>query len=265
MSNKKSSNKNIIVIGELCKDIFNYCVVDRLSPEAPVPVLQVVNSVSNSGMAGNVFANLKSITKNRKINVNSLYPKGVVPQKIRYVDYKTNHYFFRLDKNDSCNRISFTKETISDIQQADAILISDYDKGYLMEDDISSIRKMNKSAKIFLDTKKIITKIIYNSVDYIKINKGEFNRNLYNNPNLLKEYKNKIIITLGEDGAFHKGVAYKKNAPLHTIDVSGAGDTFMAALVSSYILSNNISDSINYANELARKVVQERGVSVAKI
>ena len=81
---------------------------------------------------------------------------------------------------------------------------------------------------------------------------------------LIPQHKiNKVIVTLGAKGAMHHNILYRQINPLSTIDVSGAGDTFLAALVASYIESNNISSSITYANKVARQVVSERGVSVA--
>ena len=51
----------IVVIGELCYDYFIYGDCKRLSPEAPVPVLNPNHTESNPGMAGNVVENLFSI------------------------------------------------------------------------------------------------------------------------------------------------------------------------------------------------------------
>ena len=48
----------ILVIGESCRDIFNYGVCDRLCPEAPVPVFNPARSIENGGMARNVYNNL---------------------------------------------------------------------------------------------------------------------------------------------------------------------------------------------------------------
>jgi sugar/nucleoside kinase (ribokinase family) len=47
-----------------------------------------------------------------------------------------------------------------------------------------------------------------------------------------------------------------------TIDVSGAGDTFLASLAYYYRVSNTIKDSIDFANQMASKVVTKRGVSI---
>ena len=45
----------ILVVGELCEDNFIYCTADRICPEAPVPILNPIDTVSNMGMAGNVY------------------------------------------------------------------------------------------------------------------------------------------------------------------------------------------------------------------
>jgi bifunctional ADP-heptose synthase (sugar kinase/adenylyltransferase) len=49
----------VLVIGEICVDQFVYCEAKRLSPEAPVPVLNPVKTVKNQGMAGNTLKTLK--------------------------------------------------------------------------------------------------------------------------------------------------------------------------------------------------------------
>ena len=50
----------ILVIGDSCIDKFIYCDINRLCPEAPVPILQPVSTTTNPGMASNVAANLES-------------------------------------------------------------------------------------------------------------------------------------------------------------------------------------------------------------
>ncbi len=54
----------VTVIGEYCLDIFVYGDVNRLSPEAPVPVLQPIDTTQNPGMAGNVVENVLSLKPN---------------------------------------------------------------------------------------------------------------------------------------------------------------------------------------------------------
>jgi sugar/nucleoside kinase (ribokinase family) len=58
----------------------------------------------------------------------------------------------------------------------------------------------------------------------------------------------------------YDGITYPVNNDIEVRDLSGAGDTFMASLVISYLKTNNIERSIEYANDCATKVVQKRGV-----
>ena len=51
----------ILVVGDSCIDNFIYCDINRLCPEAPVPVLKPVKKSTNPGMASNVAANLESL------------------------------------------------------------------------------------------------------------------------------------------------------------------------------------------------------------
>ena len=59
--------KKILVIGELCIDKFVYGDVKRLSPEAPVPVFNPVNTVENKGMAGNVVENIEVLCEDCEV------------------------------------------------------------------------------------------------------------------------------------------------------------------------------------------------------
>ena len=67
----KEKNLKVLVIGESCTDEFIYCEVNRLSPEAPVPVLNPVKITTNSGMAGNVYENVCAL--NLEVDVELIY------------------------------------------------------------------------------------------------------------------------------------------------------------------------------------------------
>jgi sugar/nucleoside kinase (ribokinase family) len=75
-----------------------------------------------------------------------------------------------------------------------------------------------------------------------------------------KEILNKTIRTNGPEGCYFQNRQYPVNK-IEVKDSSGAGDTFFAGLISSYINTNNIEESINFANLCASKVVQEKGVT----
>jgi len=127
----------------------------------------------------------------------------------------------------------------------------------LTNDDIVKIAKQSKTT--ILDSKRRLTDDIINSIDYIKLNQDEYenNKDLINDQN-----REKFIITMGGNGVSHNGIVYmqEKNAP--TIDVSGAGDTFTAALALSLYKNESIIEAIRTGNKMAYKVVLKRGTSL---
>lgn len=252
---------NFLVIGESCQDVFRYGSCQRLSPEAPVPVFIPEYTQKTGGMAKNVYANLLAIIRKENEN-HSVYPLFSHGEavKTRYVDMKTNHYFLRVDEfDDKYEQIDFDAENEYKIKSADCIVISDYGKGFLKEDDIFWIAEIKKkSALIFLDTKKTFSEKLVLSADFIKINQREFIDNFSSHD--FAEYNNKLIVTLGEKGAMHDSIVYPVKEPQNTIDVSGAGDTFLAALAFKYMSTKSIPESINYANRLSGEVVKRKGV-----
>lgn len=257
---------NFLVIGEVCIDVFNYGEVNRLSPEAPVPILTNIKQVHSLGMARNVYENLRTLITKRANSVENPYSTTSIiesvnrSKKIRYVDEKTNHYFLRVDEDVDYEWIDFSNNKVKEsIEEADYILISDYNKGFLHYDDILKICGLKKhGAMVFLDTKKSIDGDILESIDFLKCNYSEYKNNI--SKYLFDEYVKKIIITRGSNGAEYDGVLYPTN-PISTMDVSGAGDTFFAALVYKYAHCKNITESIKFANEMANIVVNKKGVS----
>jgi sugar/nucleoside kinase (ribokinase family) len=70
----------------------------------------------------------------------------------------------------------------------------------------------------------------------------------------------KTIETRGSKGCLFQGSNYETE-PQEVIDVSGAGDAFLAALVHEYLQSGSIPKAIVYANSIAAKVVRKKGVT----
>jgi D-beta-D-heptose 7-phosphate kinase/D-beta-D-heptose 1-phosphate adenosyltransferase len=162
---------NVLVIGDNCVDRFVYGTAIRLAPEAPVPVFNPVNETINDGMAGNVIANLKALG----LNVLSIY-NGEQIIKSRYVDDRSGQILLRVDENDKVKRINTDniKQIINNQYKGiniDAIVISDYDKGFLDEEDIQFICMNNKH--VFIDTKKILDNYCTHA-SFIKINHVEY-------------------------------------------------------------------------------------------
>ena len=142
---------NILVIGEVCTDKFIYCKINRLSPEAPVPILSPTYTTKNSGMAGNVVANLKAL---EPTCITMLLGQTEVITKTRYIEEKSNHMFLRVDEGEeNITPIKWSKDFETIIKDSDLVIVSDYNKGFLSENDIEYI--CNSHPLVFLDTKKI--------------------------------------------------------------------------------------------------------------
>jgi len=255
--------KKYLIIGERCQDRFIYGKSNRLSPEAPIPIFSPISEVKTLGMAMNVYTNLKAMISSGTDKVSYIVSKAA-SVKTRFVDDKTNHYFLRVDSEEKYDRISFTEKALKQIREADCIIISDYNKGFLMEEDILLIRKLNKKVWIFLDTKKIVSKKILDSVNFLKMNLNEWKNNMQNEKFkkfVFTKRHAKIIVTLGDEGAMYNGELFETKEVVKTLDVSGAGDTFLAGLAFSFINIGDIKKSIDIANSYASDVVKKRGVS----
>lgn len=250
--------KKVLVIGDGCKDVFLYGKCEKLCPEAPVPVFKPTKNNFNGGMAVNVYNNLRALD----VDCDVITDSGAT--KTRYVDEASNQMLLRVDENDKLKNVTTSKLSSIQYDKYDAIVISDYNKGFLTEMDIVYIQ--NNHPLVFMDTKKKIDKWAY-GIEFIKINEKEFKENVNT---LVQEMPNDIIVTLGKMGAvlFHNddGIVKETHFPIedeHPVkDLSGAGDTFLAALVAKFIENNDICEAINYANKCASWVVTQKGVVV---
>jgi len=237
----------ILVIGDSCLDVFVYGSADRLCPDAPVPVFIAEYTKHNGGMAKNVYNNLKNLGADCDIVDN----KEVVT-KTRYIDKKTNHMFLRVDSGEEkINRCAWLKNI--QFSNYSAVIIADYNKGFLLEEDIEYVLQNNDV--VFLDTKKLL-KSWSSKVPFIKINETEFEKTKH-----LVTNTDNIIMTLGSKGCRYREQLY----PVEKVEVKdsvGAGDTFIAGLAHEYINSYDITKAIKFANACATEVVQRRGVYV---
>ena len=241
--------KRILVIGEQCVDKFVYCNAKRLSPEAPVPVLNPIRTTKNPGMAGNTLANARALAPD--YFTMSLGQNDPIT-KTRYVEEKSNHMFLRLDEGeDKITPFKWTMDIDVLIGQSDIVIVSDYNKGFLTDGDLKEIARKSKLS--ILDSKRKLTNEIAKSFTFVKLNDSERS----NNPDLTTD---NIITTLGKRGAKYKGVVYESPNPQDTIDVSGAGDTFTAAFIVKYFQLQDESAAIKFANRQSALVVSKRGV-----
>lgn len=242
----------ILVIGEVCIDKFVYGKCTRLSPEGPAPVFIESHTKSNVGMAGNVKANLLALGNDVDIVNNT--SSNII--KKRYVDETFNQLLLRVDDGDSVDRIKLEESNIN-YWEYDMIVISDYNKGFLSEEDIAKIAFNHPNT--ICDTKKKLGDWC-TDLKFIKLNRVEYENNksfIDNNEWILK----KLIITLDKDGCMYLGNTYPTEQ-VEIMDISGAGDTFVAGFTTKYLETKDVSESIIFGNQCSTQVVQRRGVSV---
>lgn len=231
---------NILLIGDDCIDVYQYGNVDRISPEAPVPVFETVSEESRPGMAANVLANLEALG----CTVNYLH--GNTSVKTRLIDIRSRQQLLRIDNDASSDALTI-ESAIPDIY--DAIVVSDYNKGTVTYELIAELRQ-DFDGPIFVDTKK--TDLEYFEGCIVKINNVEYQR--------ITSECSDLIVTLGKDGARYRDSVYP--APhIEITDVTGAGDTFLAALCVEYLRSDgNMPQAIEFAIRASSITVQHRGV-----
>jgi bifunctional ADP-heptose synthase (sugar kinase/adenylyltransferase) len=243
----------ILIIGESCKDIFHYGDCSRLCPDAPVPVFKLIKTQENWGMAKNVERNLHSLGANITVVTND---KCERIRKIRYMDNRTNHMFLRVDENDQDYGV-LERDRIESIDYSlyDAVVVSDYNKGFLTPELLQYISKLHPVT--FIDTKRVLGEWA-NNFSFIKLNSKEYELTEHT---VTKDISRKLIVTRGPAGSEYHGKTFEVPT-VEVKDTSGAGDTFIAGLCYKFVKTNDIFEAIKYANGCATRVVQRRGVSV---
>ena len=220
-----------------------YGVCERLNPEAPVPILRKTRVNTQKGMALNVQQNLLAFD----IEVTLITQEEPIVKR-RFIDERYNQQILRVDVED---RIEPFKGDMPN-EYFDALVISDYDKGFLTSQKIYELVEWF-DGPVFIDSKKTSLPVDY---AYIKINDDEYSKldeELKDSPNL--------IVTKGAQGVDYQG----KNYPavgVSVFDVCGAGDTFLSSLVYFYLLYGKIETAIPYANKAAAIAVTHFGTYV---
>lgn len=239
---QQQTSYNVLLIGDSCTDMYNIGIVDRLSPEAPVPVVKIVETFSLPGMSANVYRNLVNLN----VEADFVHNETSIT-KTRFIDKRSGQHLLRVD--DEENVVPWSGRTPQPLDAYDVIIISDYNKGFLTSKGILEIIE-NSKCPIFIDTKKTQLGIFDSQRVYFKINETEYK-------NTRSQPKN-LIVTLGSDGAEYDGIRYPTKK-VEVMDVCGCGDTFLAALVAQYLFTKDIEKAILFANVAAGITVQHRG------
>jgi D-beta-D-heptose 7-phosphate kinase / D-beta-D-heptose 1-phosphate adenosyltransferase len=287
---EKFPGKKIVVIGDIMLDKYINGEVLRISPEAPVPVVNIENETFHLGGAGNVASNIKSLggevsvfsfigkDENGKIVKKLLFEKGInayldenhlTTFKIRVLG--KGQQLLRIDQENTDNKTfsnELKKKILEKAKDADIILISDYSKGAINEDLMKLLKDHQKKIiidpkpknKANLDLYKNVLLMTPNEKEAIEISNicdidkaGE---------RIKKEFNTDVLITLGEKGMklFSDKIVNLPTYAKEVYDVSGAGDTVIATLSLAYAANATPEEAAILANHAAGIAVEKLGV-----
>ena len=291
------SKKKILVIGDVMLDRYWMGQVNRISPEAPVPILDVCSSIDKPGGAANVAKNLSDFGMD--VTLIGLTGKDEASVKLfdlisaSKIDYKpiedpnirTTIKLRVIDKNKQIMRIDHEDKDLSKVvmdsyktilkvlSTYDGIIISDYDKGMVKP----LVKKILRKAvvlgiKTFVDPKGLDFSF-YKKAFLLKPNLSEFEAIAGVSKNT-KEFRSKgerlrkklslsfLLVTEGKKGMtlFEENKATSYSASQKDVfDVTGAGDTVVSILSSYIIAGKSISSAVKMSNLAAGLSVQKLG------
>ena len=305
-----SDHKPVLVVGDLGVDKYTFGEVKRISPEAPVPVLEVQKEWNKLGLAANVSDNLQSLEvastlcgvigdDSRANLVESLLEErglktwGLVRDPSRHTTYKER---VTTATQQICRVDYETKDSVSDeifrriatriqefIPTHSGVIIEDYGKGLFSESLCQKIIKdfKEKNLLVAVDPSRSTPPAWYKGCTLLKPNRleahmmvealGHFKeRNLETIAQILvdKLQLEKIIITLGADGMamldtkLDGKLRIIPTAANEVFDVSGAGDTAIAAISSALIAGATLEEAAWVGNCAAGVVVRKRGTAL---
>ena len=291
----------IMVVGEVMLDKYSFGDVERISPEAPVPVLHITKEFSMLGGAGNVAKNLVALGND--VLLFSILGKDDAGNSIKVLCKKhgikfsfisdgrptiIKHRFIANGYNQQLLRVDYEevkpidKKYISSFNIDDTIktiVISDYGKGLITKDLMKFLQK-KFNGKIIVDPKPKNIEF-YKNVFLIKPNLNEaskiLNKNIINEDNAVglaaleisKELNTNVVVTRGEKGATLITVDGKifhikgHDVPVH--DVTGAGDTFVATLAHFIDKGDDLPKAVSLANKAAAISVTRLGASTVSL
>ncbi len=246
----------IAILGDSFIDEYVVGTVDRICPEAPVPVLDVVRKEQRGGGAINLANNLWGLgitptlftITNMKLPYSVVSPKGpTILRKTRFVGNFMQ--LLRVDTPKKYLKEDLKKVIYPDKRNFDFIAYADYDKG-IITGGVADI----------VDTKKRDYSLFKGST-YLKVNLKEWNECLD------KTIFPKSFVTTGKRGIeyFEYGLfkeRMKSNYEREVSDTSGAGDTVMATII--YCLLNGITNPaeiMDLSNKAASIVLSKFGTA----
>jgi len=300
---QRFKKKKILVIGDLMLDHYIFGDTNRISPEAPVPIVKVSKERRTAGGAANVAlnlatlgiqttllgvvgedkegSNLLNILKENNVNTSYIIKRSITNTIVKTRILSRNQQLVRIDYENSKEEYSLDFLSLDkSILKADAIIISDYNKGCVTQEFFNQLKTYCKENDIFIASDhKPSSNLNISEVDIITPNKTEGIEFAYGmnvtapfNPEdvcskIYEKYKPKLLLlTLGSDGMIvSKNGEILKSIPTvakDVYDVSGAGDTVISVIVSCLICGLNSEDAAHISNMAAGIVVGKLGTSL---
>ena len=241
----------VAVIGDVIIDKYIYGTSERLSPEAPVPVVKHLSEKETLGGAGLVYENLKSLG----VDV-ELYDTGE-ESSIKTRVICDGHYITRIDDDKFANGTDVLDKIINDdFSQYAYVVLSDYNKGVL-DESRRIIEHINKfGCKIIVDPKTHAH--CYEGAWLVKPNEKEFQEYFIN-------WQGNIIITQAGNNVVANIDNKIYDIPVEKVevsDVTGAGDCFLAAFVYGLTIGKDHRTCLEMAIKGATESVKHVGTYI---
>lgn len=302
---KKISGLRVLVVGDAMLDHYIWGDATRISPEAPVPVVDIARDSWTAGGAANVALNIASLGARCTVGgfigddeygaklaailhekkIATLRTPGEAATIVKTRVLVQHQQLCRLDREaaPAAYRVTAAQaDTLfaKEIAACDAVILSDYAKGILTDELVARLTALARAAGKFvaLDPKPK-RKLAFHGLDLITPNKRESLQLAGIEPvphakfpaaevcaRLHELYATRhLVITLGEDGmllsANGKIVKTIPTAAREVYDVSGAGDTSLAALVLALAAGAPLETAAHFANAAAGVVVGKLGTA----
>jgi len=263
---EKIPGRHIAVVGDPILDEYHFGRVERVCPEAPVPVFIRESSDMRPGGAANVANQLRALG----VHTAELCPARA-SVKTRYM--AGSHMLLRVDNDVRYEpteaEIAGVAAFIADIPGLDAVICSDYDHGWLSASMASQVihqaHTRKKPVPVIVDPKKRLVR--YLNCDLICPSEGEFEENE------IGSFAN----VLWKRGA--KGMRLTRRTPMGKLigetdvptvarkvfDVTGAGDTVVAVVAAATAVGASYLDAARLAAVAAGYVVGEVGTTVCPL
>ncbi len=300
----KIKNKKILVVGDVMVDEYVWGRIDRISPEAPIQVVDVKSENAVPGGAANVVANLvglgaqvylgsvvgkdaKGSLLRERLRDAGVRIQGVITDPKRPTSTKTrvmgqNQQLLRIDREERSPLRHETEKRLlahlkKQIPACDAIILSDYGKGILTDKILrETIGMATKEGKIITADPKGKDFRKYRGITCLTPNRKEVEEAtgiaLAKGPDILEAaqqlqktlHSPACLITLGGDGMAlldREGFAILPTAAREIFDVSGAGDTVIAAFTLVASAGFGLKEAAQIANLAAGVVVGKVGTA----